>query len=334
MISVSVIIPVYNAEKYLGECLESIISQTLGELEIICINDGSLDNSLKILEEYQKKDARIKVIDQENQGVSMARNAGLAIAEGRYVGFVDGDDTIEPVFFQKLFETAEKCQADSVYSKLSPDQDFGAFSGIFHIEDIRNKLLPHFFKEDKFNSVCNKIFLNRIIKENKIVFPADIKNGEDAQFNIEFLVKSERIAFLDYCGYIYREVEGSATRNIVSQDYLSRAIEVYKQNWNPIFSDIISNEDIENLKKIRFANYIISLIYIYSNPGNGLPFKERFLKLKTITDNIIVNQVFSDFTLRRKLNLNSYKNTIFDGIKNKSVFKLYMLTLYSYYKNK
>jgi glycosyltransferase involved in cell wall biosynthesis len=334
VILVSVIIPVYNTEKYLRQCLDSVRSQTLQNIEIICINDGSTDNSLIILEEYQKTDARIKILNKKNQGVSKARNAGLEIAQGKYIGYIDSDDTIEPNFFQKLFETAEKYQAESVYSKLSQDQNFDQFPELIQREDILKKLLPQFLKEDKFNSVCNKIFLNKIIKEDKIVFPEDIKNGEDAQFNIEFLVKAERISFLDYCGYIYREVEGSATRDILNRDYLERAVEVYKKDWKLILNDCIPDNDILNLKKVRFVNNIISLVYIYGNAGNGLSLKERFLKLRNITHNITVNEVFSDITLKERLNLSSYKNTIFDGIKNKSVFKLYLLTLYSYYKNK
>ena len=91
----SVIIPVYNVEPYLEQCLDSVINQTYKNLEIICINDGSSDNSLKILEKYQKKDSRIKLINQKNKGLSEARNAGLDVAKGEYIAFVDSDDYLE-----------------------------------------------------------------------------------------------------------------------------------------------------------------------------------------------------------------------------------------------
>ena len=91
----SVIIPVYNVEPYLEQCLDSVINQTYKNLEIICINDGSTDNSLKILEKYQKKDNRIKLINQKNKGLSEARNAGLDVAKGEYIAFVDSDDYLE-----------------------------------------------------------------------------------------------------------------------------------------------------------------------------------------------------------------------------------------------
>jgi len=109
---VSVIIPVYNREKYLIQCLDSVINQTLKNIEIICINDGSTDRSLEILNEYGKKDGRIKIINQKNQGVAFARNIGLKIARGEYVGFVDSDDWIDLNFFETLFTEAKKEDAD------------------------------------------------------------------------------------------------------------------------------------------------------------------------------------------------------------------------------
>jgi len=333
VISVSVIIPVYNAEKYLEECLQSVISQTLKNIEIICINDGSTDRSLKILEENGKADDRITIINQHNSGVSVARNAGLDVAKGKYVGFVDGDDTIDSQYFAKMYEAAESRKADSVYSKLYPNQKLDTFD-ILQNADVRKILLPRFFMEDDFNSACNKIFLNKIITENQIRFPKDIKHGEDAQFNIEFLIKANCIVFLDYCGYTYREVEGSATRNLLIGNYLETAIEVYEKDWRPIIFDAISDNEMKNLKKIRFAKNIISLLYNYARPKNGLSLAERFSKLKAITNNPVVNEIFADKSLKDKLHLSNYKNIIFDEIRNKSVFRLYLLTLYSYYKNK
>ena len=102
MPKISVIVPVYKVEKFLPKCLESLINQTLKDIEIICINDGSPDNSLKILEEYAKKDSRIKIINQKNAGPSVARNNGMSAASGEYIGFVDSDDWIDLDFYEKL----------------------------------------------------------------------------------------------------------------------------------------------------------------------------------------------------------------------------------------
>ena len=108
---ISIIVPVYNVEKYLERCLDSLINQTLKDIEIICINDGSTDNSSEILKEYAKKDSRIIIINQNNQGISVARNNGMNKAKGKYIGFVDSDDWVDLDFFEKLYKAAEKHNA-------------------------------------------------------------------------------------------------------------------------------------------------------------------------------------------------------------------------------
>lgn len=112
MKKISVIIPVYNVSLYLRKCLDSIINQTLRDIEVICINDGSTDNSLEILNEYAVKDDRIKIINQENKKQGAARNAGMRIATGEYIGFVDSDDWVDLDFYEKLYNTAKKHNFD------------------------------------------------------------------------------------------------------------------------------------------------------------------------------------------------------------------------------
>ena len=102
MVKISIIVPVYNVEKYLPECLESLIHQTLKDIEIICINDGSTDNSLSILKDYAKKDSRIRIINKENWGISAARNSGINTAMGDFLSFIDSDDWIDLDFFENL----------------------------------------------------------------------------------------------------------------------------------------------------------------------------------------------------------------------------------------
>ena len=114
---VSVIVPVYNVEKYLEECLDSIINQTLEDIEIICVNDGSTDNSLKILKKYAKKDNRIKIINQKNCGLGCARNSGLNQSQGDYIFFLDSDDYLNPNILEKLYPKA--LESHSEIGKLS-----------------------------------------------------------------------------------------------------------------------------------------------------------------------------------------------------------------------
>ena len=114
MKTISIIVPIYNAEEHLDKCVESILEQTEINLEIILVDDGSKDNSFEICKKYEKMDQRVKVIHQENAGVSAARNHGIEIAEGEYIGFVDSDDWIEPVMYQRLLKEAKEKNADVV----------------------------------------------------------------------------------------------------------------------------------------------------------------------------------------------------------------------------
>lgn len=114
MIKVSVILPVYNVEPYLRQCMDSIVGQTLEEIEIICIDDGSSDNSLNILKEYQQKDSRVRVIEQQNAGAGAARNAGMRVASGQYLSFLDSDDFFEPDMLEKAYACAEHYTADFI----------------------------------------------------------------------------------------------------------------------------------------------------------------------------------------------------------------------------
>ena len=125
---ISVVIPIYNAEEYLEECLESVVGQTLRDIEIICINDGSTDNSAKICEKYAKKDKRIIFVSTENKGPGAARNTGLGFAKGEFIGFVDSDDWIDLDFYEKLYTAAVETDADI------------ATGGIVRKDDRRHKV--------------------------------------------------------------------------------------------------------------------------------------------------------------------------------------------------
>ena len=118
MVEISVILPVYNSEDYLKECLDSLINQTFDDFEVLCINDGSSDNSLAILREYEKTDSRITVIDQENQGVAKTRNNGLSLVKGNYVYFMDGDDELDKNAFKKLHDNLASNGSDFCIMKV------------------------------------------------------------------------------------------------------------------------------------------------------------------------------------------------------------------------
>jgi glycosyltransferase involved in cell wall biosynthesis len=165
---ISVVIPVYNIpEKYLRKCLESVINQTLAEIEIILINDGSTNDSLKILEEYAQRDSRIILINKKNEGVSVARNIGLEIARGEYIGFVDADDWIDKNFYEVLYKTAKRENADIVMT----------YFDMFYISKqsiiMDGCLWCH---------IWNKVFRRKILEMGDIRFPKNYPAAEDEQF--------------------------------------------------------------------------------------------------------------------------------------------------------
>ncbi|MDR2160688.1 MAG: glycosyltransferase, partial [Desulfovibrio sp.] len=166
---VSVIIPVYNTEPYLRRCLDSVCGQTLREIEIICVNDGSTDGSLEILREYAQKDSRVKVIElEENKGAGAARNAGIDAARGEYIGFVDSDDYVDLDFYETLYVKAQETQAEVV---KGADWELITSDGIVIIENVNAEIRLH---PTLFKQYVTAIFKTAYIHDNSINFPEGI----------------------------------------------------------------------------------------------------------------------------------------------------------------
>lgn len=290
-----------------------------------------MDNSLQILKDFQHKDARIKIIDQENGGVSAARNAGLQIATGTYTAFVDSDDTISSEFCETLLNAAEVSKSDVVFSKSFSNANFTEDKYFGRVE-IETQVIPVFFKEDQFNSVCNKLYRMLTVRENNIFFPTGKTHAEDAEFNIEFLMHVRRLYVLDYSGYHYRETPGSATRNPARHPYLQNAVDLFLRDWTPIIGNLISAEQMHMLKKERLIHHIISQVYIYGNAGNGMSFPERWKKLREIVSHPVIIRVFREDNSVITAGFSTYKKQIYLGILRRSVITLYLLTQYSYYR--
>ncbi len=206
MIKISVIIPVYNVEKYLRRCLDSVINQTFRDLEIICVNDGSTDGSAEILEEYKSKDARIILLNQENLGLSAARNTGLKIAKGEYIGFVDSDDWVELNFFEKLYEAAKKYNADAACSEIKRPHESGKIS--FKLKFTNEKVLSRIHDKYFYNKVprqCyvwNKIYRRSELERQKLTFKEGVM-FEDVYFTPRFLYFSNKIVIVPGIFYNY-----------------------------------------------------------------------------------------------------------------------------------
>lgn len=211
--NVSVIVPVYNTENYLEETLQSLENQTLDGLEIVCVNDGSTDSSLAILRNHAKKDTRIKIVDQKNRGVSVARNNGIKCAKGKYIMFADSDDLLPPYACQKAFECAEKYKSDVLMLGnmcfMDGEQiDLNAFSyddsnvEFYACEPSQN---PYYALKVEMSSIWNKIWKKSWLKENDVWFKEGISRGEDGLFNIIAFSNVTNLVHNNNVFYCYRQ---------------------------------------------------------------------------------------------------------------------------------
>ena len=213
MTKVSVIIPVYNVEKYLRECLDSVINQTLSDIEIICVNDGSTDNSLAILEEYAQKDTRIKIISKRNEGAGKARQAAIKKASGEYLAFLDGDDYYKSDFVEKMYASAKKNNSDiticniskyniktNVYTDISKSV---SMQNIPTFEPFCAGDMPDYIFTSFQNWNWNKIYKRSFIEAENIHFQA-LHRTNDLYFTCCALVMAKRISTVKEPLVVYR----------------------------------------------------------------------------------------------------------------------------------
>lgn len=340
MPKISIIIPVFNAQKYLEDCLQSISNQSFHDFEILAINDGSTDNSLEILEKYRINEPRLKIFSQINKGVSAARNLGLENAIGDYITFVDADDfLIESDWFYKLHQNTISTKADIVCAGFTTYSAREIYSKIqipfpikiYNKERIVEELLPFFFQKDTFNAIFTKLYSRKLIIDNGLFFPQNLKIAEDTYFNLKSFSVANIISVIDSYGYAYREVQGSATKNVLKNDYLDAVVKVYEFDAMKLTNQQINPSQIEHLKKEKFVRAILSLMYIYINPINNLSFISRWKKINQIINHEKVESIFSNYELNSK---NKFENYSFEAIKKKQTFKLFLYNYYSYLRNK
>lgn len=218
MVTLSIIIPVYNIEDYLPRCVDSILTQTYQDLELLLINDGSTDKSGEICDNYAKKDSRVRVFHQVNAGVSAARNAGLENAQGNWIAFVDGDDWIEKDSLSKIMNSYQDNEIDIIYARsfVNNERAIGEERYSFpssYSNQIYDGVVTAIQKNYMRGSVCGTIFSQKLLSSNKIKFPLGLKNGEDSIFSLITLIYAEKVGFVNNHYYNVYEREGSASRN-------------------------------------------------------------------------------------------------------------------------
>lgn len=266
---ISIIIPAYNSEKYIAKCLESVINQTLCEIEVICVNDGSSDNTLAIIDKYAKKDSRIKTIDQENSGVSWSRNRAIESSLGQYLLFVDADDWIEKGTCEIAYNTALKYQADIIMFSCRLEYGNNTLYKYAFNEDVLifdetqcetlhrrhagmvGKELSNPEKQDYLCSVCTKLYKKEIIERHNLKFPdiREIGSYEDGLFNLYYFSHIKSAVYIKESLYHYRKDNEISTTskyrpNLREQwDYLYYLIDqhIKKNNLSEDFSIGLQN---------------------------------------------------------------------------------------------
>lgn len=235
-IKISVIIPIYNAYDYLRPAMDSVLAQTLSELEIICIDDGSTDHSLEILKEYQAADARIRIVTENNAGVAIARNNGVRRARGEYLAFLDADDFMEPTYLEKLYRAAKEGDLDIAIGEYDIFQEkLAKFTPAIPPEraDIyrdgkvssKNEHPDEIFQSVE-GYVWNKLFRRSFVMEKELCFLEGAKMFEDVYFVCTALSLAERIAKVDGVGFHHRVYSASA-RNRLFRRYFEQVPLVY-----------------------------------------------------------------------------------------------------------
>lgn len=341
MVAVSVIIPVYNAEKYLSECVESLLNQTLVSCEFIFVNDGSTDASQAVVEAYAQKDSRIQIIHQINQGVSIARNTGIQMAKGDYITFVDADDFIDVDYLEQMYQTAIQYNALIVVANFKSETD-GKWLRIEPVyecnksiskEEIQHNILPIFLKNDSLNSCCVKLFNKHFIHEQQLQFPVGMANGEDALFCLKAFSVADTIIFINSCGYSYRSVSGSASRSFLSKDYLKIALENYDFDHQKFANLPMDANLTKYYKSRRFIDNIYDLIHIYLRPSTEVSWIKRVRKVGLILNHSRVQEVFRYYGIEIEQESIGYRKLMLQSIRKNRLVLILGLTFYSNFRN-
>lgn len=289
MVEISVILPVYNSEEYLKECLESLLNQTFKDLEVLCIDDGSSDASLSILKEYEKADNRIIVISQENMGVARTRNNALKSVKGNYVYFMDSDDCLDKNAFKKLHDNITSNESDfcimkAIFVNGTEEYKFPAFelekelgkvnfnNFTFTYKDVKSHVLNDLF------APWLKLYSTDFLKSSgEFTFP-EIKSYSDAPFHVKTMLRASKISFVPEYLYYYRENDDSlvhSSSNTINFFKLSDIIEDYLNN----------NGFMDELKEEFNAFKVVKLVYYMGFTDSD----EYYSKAKEELSNVNVN---------------------------------------------
>ncbi|MDY6826353.1 MAG: glycosyltransferase family 2 protein [Bacillota bacterium] len=320
---VSIIIPVYNVEKYLKYCIDSVLNQTFKKIEIILINDGSTDSSGQICNEYAKKHKNITLINQKNSGSGVARNKGLELAKGRFIAFCDPDDFLPQDAIKKYINAMNKNNADLAIGfikelhfdnnkKLIAEKEPKIFDMSIKNRESFSKIFFELYDQINMRSPCNKLYSIKVIKENNIKFPG-IRRSQDIVFNNEYYKYVKKVEIINSYVY-YRRIIKDVIYNKYVGDLASSRVVVYESYKDLIsFWGLNSKNAFEFLNKILFREIWDYQSFIINN--SKLSWNEKL----RLMDNINIKKLLMEM---RKNNATPQLNTV-------SSKMLYLLICYN-----
>lgn len=309
---ISIVIPIYNSEKYLNKCIDSILDQKFNGLEIILINDGSSDSSLDICNEYKDKYSNVKVITQKNSGPSSARNVGLDLASGEYICFIDSDDKIKYNYLSVLYDKAKENNCDVITCGYELGEKGKRVIPNFKLDTVLNgkEFVLSSKRVHTYNDLCfpwRYFYKLSTIKNNKIKFNEEITIGEDTIFNMEILLNSSRVMAIEDSLYCYTIDNPSSLMTIKYKPKLEQSLILQYRKRIELSNKYGLNKD-ENYST-DMAEYYINNIYtlLLNNIKNNknLNIKEdikRVINLEMITDSIkILGNGYKRNSIKEKL---------------------------------
>ena len=320
----SIIVPVYNAEKYLDRCIKSIYAQTLTDYEIILVNDGSKDDSLALCRKYAESDSRITVIDKENGGAGSARNKGIELAKGEYLAFPDVDDWFEPNMYEELYYIAKKADYDIVFSGVNNySQDLKFLNTIncpsvdFKTQDeCRKNIMTLFPTTTIFDVPWNKLYKRELVVENGIRF-TDLRRCQDAVFNLDVYrcaksVRSTEKAYYNYLNNDSDKVNKKFPKNYIDINiYYYYHIKEMFESWGMYKGDIKTHYDSS------FLLGVYGSVNMFDNPLWKLTRKEQKEFVENILNKIEITEFFVYADVRQDC------MTEYNLIKNKYIIGIF-----------
>lgn len=304
MEKISIIIPCYNVQKYIEQCLNSIAHQTYTNLEIICINDGSADDTLKIIKEFQKKDDRVYLIDQSNKGLSESRNMGIQNSTGRYIMFVDSDDWLELDTIEYLLNQQKDYDVICFsyfrnFKNVKIPKKFN-FEGAFSADFLQRKIVGPIDKEladaenlDALITVWGKLYRADKIKTNSFVDVSEIGTWEDGLFNLNVLKNCENVLIIDKPFYHYRKDNLQSFTSVAKKDLYKKWLIKFEKISNIIIN---KNSDYQIALQNRIAFSVLGLALTEMNSSSSLLEKNK--KLSIILSEPVYRDALECFELK------------------------------------